>query len=68
MTFSGPSYRTICQADGSWSHPVPRCYGQCQLCQLESKVSFSASCIVPDIENGRVDNLEAGAKVSHDQG
>ena len=29
MTFSGPSYRTICQADGRWSHPVPRCYGQC---------------------------------------
>ena len=28
MTFSGPSYRTICQADGRWSHPVPRCYGE----------------------------------------
>ena len=28
MTFSGPSYRTICQADGRWSHPIPRCYGQ----------------------------------------
>ena len=28
MTFEGPSYRTICQADGRWSHPLPRCYGQ----------------------------------------
>ena len=28
MIFSGPSYRTICQADGRWSHPVPRCYGE----------------------------------------
>ena len=27
MTFEGPSYRTICQADGRWSHPLPRCYG-----------------------------------------
>ena len=30
MIFSGPSYRTICQADGRWSHPVPRCYGEFQ--------------------------------------
>ena len=28
MTFEGPSYRTICQADGRWSHPLPRCYGK----------------------------------------
>ena len=28
MTFEGPSYRTICQADGRWSHPLPRCYGE----------------------------------------
>ena len=33
MIFSGPSYRTICQADGRWSHPVPRCYGESQ-CQF----------------------------------
>ena len=31
MTFEGPSYRTICQADGRWSHPLPRCYGECNL-------------------------------------
>ena len=31
MIFSGPSYRTICQADGRWSHPVPRCYGELDL-------------------------------------
>ena len=28
MTFEGPSYRTICLADGRWSHPLPRCYGK----------------------------------------
>ena len=28
MTFEGPSYRTICLADGRWSHPLPRCYGR----------------------------------------
>ena len=28
MTFSGPSYRTICQEDGTWSHPLPSCYGE----------------------------------------
>jgi len=28
MTFEGPSYRTICQADGRWSHPLPKCYGE----------------------------------------
>jgi hypothetical protein len=38
MIFAGPSYRTICQADGRWSHPVPRCYGEqilyyCMTCQ-----------------------------------
>ena len=29
---------------------------------------FTASCIVPDINNGRVDNLAVGARASHDQG
>ena len=32
MTFEGPSYRTICQADGRWSHPLPRCYGNPLFC------------------------------------
>ena len=75
MTFSGPSYRTICQADGHWSHPVPRCYGQCVMCHV-SYISlmvsvielFPASCIVPDINNGKVDKLAVGARVGHDQG
>ena len=31
MTFEGPSYRTICLADGRWSHPLPRCYGKSSL-------------------------------------
>ena len=26
--FSGPSYRTICQEDGHWSHSLPKCYGK----------------------------------------
>ena len=39
MTFSGPSYRTICQADGRWSHPVPRCYGETRI--LIGKLGFS---------------------------
>jgi len=52
MIFSGPSYRTICQADGRWSHPVPRCY---------------APCVVPYISNGFVQDKASGSSLGHNQ-
>lgn len=50
MTFNGSSFRTTCQADGKWSHPLPQCY---------------APCIVPNIGMGNVVNLTIGAKIQH---
>lgn len=52
MTFEGPSYRTICQADGRWSHPLPRCY---------------APCVVPHISHGFVSDRASGSSVPHSQ-
>lgn len=52
MTFEGPSYRTICQADGRWSHPLPRCY---------------APCVVPHISHGFVADRASGSSVPHTQ-
>nr|XP_040565063.1 sushi, von Willebrand factor type A, EGF and pentraxin domain-containing protein 1-like isoform X2 [Lepeophtheirus salmonis] len=50
MTFEGPSYRTICQADGRWSHPLPRCF---------------APCVVPHISHGFVADRASGSSVPH---
>jgi len=52
MTFSGPSYRTICQADGRWSHPIPRCY---------------APCVIPHISHGFVADRASGSSIGHNQ-
>ena len=66
MIFSGPSYRTICQADGRWSHPVPRCLGQFSkifsLFLLKYFLS-SAPCVVPHISNGFVEDKASGSTV-----
>ena len=50
--FEGESYRTTCNADGKWSHPLPKCY---------------ASCIIPVITNGKVFNKTIGSTVQHGQ-
>ncbi|XP_029641001.1 sushi, von Willebrand factor type A, EGF and pentraxin domain-containing protein 1-like isoform X2 [Octopus sinensis] len=50
-TFDGPSFSTQCQENGSWSHPPPKCWGQCQ---------------VPSILNGSVTHGREGAWVDHE--
>merc|ERR1719192_2077422 len=50
MKFEGDSHRTTCQADGKWSHPLPKCL---------------APCIIPEIEFGEVANLTVGKKLPH---
>ncbi|XP_037777143.1 complement receptor type 2-like isoform X1 [Penaeus monodon] len=50
MTIEGDQ-STVCQADGTWSKPLPKCL---------------APCIVPTIEHGRLKNRTlAGALVTH---
>ncbi|XP_069936040.1 sushi, von Willebrand factor type A, EGF and pentraxin domain-containing protein 1 isoform X3 [Cherax quadricarinatus] len=50
MTIEGDQ-STVCQADGSWSKPLPMCL---------------APCIVPTIEHGRLRNdTRAGSQVPH---
>ncbi|CAL4084147.1 unnamed protein product, partial [Meganyctiphanes norvegica] len=43
MTIEGDQ-STVCQADGSWSKPLPKCF---------------APCIVPDIDQGTIGNTSA---------
>ena len=43
MTFEGPSYRTICLADGRWSHPLPRCYGKTRAFFFKHSLVFHES-------------------------
>ncbi|XP_053201311.1 uncharacterized protein LOC128386317 isoform X2 [Panonychus citri] len=50
MVFIGPSESAKCQEDGTWSHPLPGCY---------------APCLVPDIINGRINNIAPGSRVPH---
>lgn len=50
-TFDGPSFSTQCQENGAWSHPPPKCWGQCQ---------------VPSIVNGTVMHSREGIWVDHD--
>ena len=74
MTFEGPSYRTICLADGRWSHPLPRCYGKFLSFSVIS-VTFKncllfkilAPCVVPHISHGFVADRASGSSVPHTQ-
>ena len=69
MTFSGPSYRTICQADGRWSHPIPRCYGKnifYRHVYLEYRY-VSAPCVVPHVSHGFVADRASGSFIGHNQ-
>ncbi|XP_029640261.1 sushi, von Willebrand factor type A, EGF and pentraxin domain-containing protein 1 isoform X4 [Octopus sinensis] len=50
-TFDGPSFSTQCQDNGAWSHPPPKCWGQCQ---------------VPSILNGTVMHSREGMWVDHE--
>ncbi|XP_042893956.1 complement receptor type 2-like [Penaeus japonicus] len=52
MLYEGhPEQQAVCQRDGTWSHPLPKCF---------------APCIVPTIEYGRLKNRTlAGALVTH---
>ena len=49
-TFVGVSNSTICTESGKWSNPLPSCL---------------APCVVPLIENGRIDSAAAGSKLPH---
>ena len=69
MTFSGPSYRTICQADGRWSHPIPRCYGE-DISHRHVYLEYryvSAPCVVPHISHGFVVDRASGSSIGHNQ-
>ncbi|XP_064602043.1 protein lev-9-like isoform X2 [Liolophura sinensis] len=48
--FDGPSFSTQCQENGEWSHPLPTCWGQCQ---------------VPAIANGTVVKGREAVWVDH---
>ncbi|CAG2114848.1 unnamed protein product, partial [Medioppia subpectinata] len=52
MTFSGDSNSTTCLDTGNWSNPLPNCYGP---------------CLVPEVENGRVNLFPVNQMVSHGQ-
>ncbi|XP_050719319.1 uncharacterized protein LOC127000000 isoform X1 [Eriocheir sinensis] len=54
MLYEGhPNHRAKCLQNGTWSHPLPRCF---------------APCIVPTIEHGRIRNeTRSGMQVSHGQ-
>jgi hypothetical protein len=72
MTFEGPSYRTICQADGRWSHPLPRCYGKRYLSFKCDRgflhlLGVAAPCVVPHISHGFVADRASGSSVPHTQ-
>ncbi|GAB1599781.1 protein lev-9 isoform X5 [Argonauta hians] len=49
-TFEGPSFSTQCEENGAWSHPPPRCLGQCQ---------------IPSILNGTVLHAREGSWIDH---
>ena len=72
MMFSGPSYRTICQEDGHWSHSLPKCYGKyysgpCIVMYVSRIWNVSAPCIVPYLSNGHIVDREIGSTVGHNQ-
>ncbi|XP_015785992.1 sushi, von Willebrand factor type A, EGF and pentraxin domain-containing protein 1-like isoform X2 [Tetranychus urticae] len=50
MVFMGPSASATCLENGTWSHPLPDCL---------------SPCIVPDIINGRINNVAPGSRVAH---
>ena len=50
MTFEGESKTSTCQPDGTWSHPLPKCY---------------ASCHIPDIPMGYAINHTIGTLIQH---
>ena len=52
MTFQGTSATTTCQADGTWSHPLPKCL---------------ASCFVPEVPMGNAVNITIGTQIKHGQ-
>lgn len=49
-TFVGTINSTTCTESGKWSHPLPSCL---------------APCVVPLIENGRINSAAAGSKLPH---
>lgn len=49
-TFDGTTNSTTCTESGKWSHPLPSCL---------------APCVVPLIENGRINSAAAGSKLPH---
>ncbi|GAB1599432.1 hypothetical protein Ahia01_000220400, partial [Argonauta hians] len=49
-TFDGPSFSTQCLENGSWSEPLPKCWGQCE---------------IPSIVNGTVMHAREGAWLDH---
>ena len=49
-TFVGTTNSTTCTESGKWSHPLPNCL---------------APCVVPLIENGRINSAAAGSKLPH---
>lgn len=49
-TFVGITNSSICTESGKWSNPLPSCL---------------APCVVPLIENGRIDSAAAGSKLPH---
>ncbi|XP_076316028.1 protein lev-9-like isoform X3 [Tachypleus tridentatus] len=52
MKFEGVSRSTTCLKTGNWSHPLPKCL---------------APCIVPDVQNGRVNHFAPGSTIEHNQ-
>ncbi|KAK7074282.1 hypothetical protein SK128_025923 [Halocaridina rubra] len=52
MKYEGhPDRKTVCQENGTWSHPLPKCL---------------AGCIVPTVENGNLTNdTRPGVQVPH---
>lgn len=52
MVFVGTSNMTTCLESGNWSNPVPLCL---------------SPCLVPEIEQGRVDNAAPGHFIAHEK-
>lgn len=52
MMFVGTSNMTTCLKNGNWSNPVPSCL---------------SPCLVPEIDQGRVNIAAPGHLISHDQ-